>query len=125
MRQTLALVAVVLTIVAGSVLIRLSHSWFEIGLAIYLYGQAFFYLASPSLDGLRRRLRLSKLGAMRARWAIHAAAGMLFIIGALTSLKPAFAAVVGLAALCWILMCGRSFWKSRAAEEKGTSIVSQ
>ena len=118
-RQTLALVPAVVMIVAGSVLLALSQwrRWFETGLALYLYGQTFFYLASPSLDGLRRRLRISRLGALRARWAIHAAAGSLFIVGAVTSLKPAFAAVVTGAVLCWTSMSGWAVWRSRGRVE--------
>ena len=118
-RQTLALVPAVVMIVAGSVLLALSQwrRWFETGLALYLYGQAFFYLASPSLDGLRRRLRISRLGALRARWAIHAAAGILFVVGAVTSLKPAFAALVTCAVLCWTSMSGWAVWRSRGRVE--------
>ena len=118
-RQTLALGLVVVMIVAGSVLLASSQwrRWFETGLALYLYGQTFFYLASPSLDGLRRRLRISRLGALRARWAIHAAAGILFIVGAVTSLKPALAAVVTSAVLWWTSMSGWAVWRSRGHVE--------
>jgi hypothetical protein len=118
-RQTLALVPAVVMIVAGSVLLALSQwrRWFETGLALYLYGQAFFYLARPSLDGFRRRVRISRLGALRTRWAIHAAAGILFVMSAVTSLKPAFAALVTCAVLCWTSMIGWAVWRSRGRVE--------
>lgn len=107
---------VLLLITVATYLIGHSPSWFMAALGFLMYGEALRWISWQSyFSAIRRGLRLSQMGAMRLRAMTHVLAGGLFLIGAITSFRLAFAAIVAVVALSWMWLQGYVVWNLRGS----------
>jgi hypothetical protein len=105
LREVVALLWVAGYLFVCITLITLSgpRAWFSTALAMFMLGQALGHLSiSPNLTRSRKWLGLPLSQGYRLKVLVYVVAGLLAMLGALTSLSPAFGLIVAFGAFCWV-----------------------
>jgi hypothetical protein len=90
---------------ATFLLFRSWEGFFIAGLAVFMYGQAFLWIAlDRRLSRIRLATRFGSSRAFRLHIAANMVAGGLGALGAITTLHPVFAAIIVWFVVCWVLL---------------------
>lgn len=126
------LILVFLQVVGGTfLLLRSWEGFFIAALAVFMYGQAFLWIAlDRRLSRIRLASRLRSSRAFRLHIAANMVAGGLGALGAITTLHPVFAAIIVWLVVCWVLLMAwlyrltaRETWPDLQASNGGNTVV--
>jgi hypothetical protein len=119
MRRLFAALIAVLCLAVGIGLFALPDlSWFRAAMGVFMFGQALRWISlDPGLARVRDRIGISSVRGFHVMAAAYVLAGVLAVVGALTSLERMFGLIVTAVTGMWIWFWVRAFQVARRSTE--------